>query len=167
MGINEMRFNEMGINELTQPPQVDSVAALVPRAEIEGELSDAEMALRARIMSKALRVITPLLSPANTSIIFINQIRSKVGVFVWWCVRIDVVVHMCVQVVCAHQSPLCIITHIHMHASPCMPYTLHHAHHTHHVHTGGCVCRQPRHHPRGQCTQVSCKSTLADKVPSI
>lgn len=54
------------------------MAALVPRAEVEGELSDAEMAMRARVMSKALRIITPLLGPANTSIIFINQIRSKV-----------------------------------------------------------------------------------------
>lgn len=61
--------------------QVDSVAALVPRAEIEGELSDSEMALRARIMSKALRIITPLLGPSNMSIIFINQIRMKVGVY--------------------------------------------------------------------------------------
>lgn len=57
------------------------MAALVPRAEIEGELSDAEMALRARIMSKALRIITPLLGPSNMTILFINQIRSKVGVY--------------------------------------------------------------------------------------
>ncbi len=59
---------------------VDSVAALVPRAEIAGEMGDAHMALQARLMSQALRKLTSSLSKARTLIIFINQIRSKVGV---------------------------------------------------------------------------------------
>ena len=60
---------------------VDSVAALVPRAEIEGEMGDMQMGLQARLMSKALRKITPLVSKSKTSIIFINQVRMKIGVF--------------------------------------------------------------------------------------
>lgn len=59
---------------------VDSVAALVPRAEAEGEMGDHHMALQARLMSQALRKLTSSLSRADTLIIFINQIRSKVGV---------------------------------------------------------------------------------------
>jgi protein RecA len=58
---------------------VDSVAALVPRAEIDGEMGDHHMALQARLMSQALRKLTSSLSRSNTLIIFINQIRSKVG----------------------------------------------------------------------------------------
>lgn len=59
---------------------VDSVAALVPRAELEGEMGDAHMALQARLMSQALRKLTSSLSRSDTLLIFINQIRSKVGV---------------------------------------------------------------------------------------
>jgi len=60
---------------------VDSVAALVPKAEIEGEMGDQQMGLQARLMSKALRKITPLVSKSRTCVIFINQIRMKIGVF--------------------------------------------------------------------------------------
>jgi recombination protein RecA len=59
---------------------VDSVAALVPKAELEGEMGDSHMALQARLMSQALRKLTASLSRAKTMIIFLNQIRSKVGV---------------------------------------------------------------------------------------
>lgn len=59
---------------------IDSVAALVPRAELEGEMGDAHMALQARLMSQALRKMTATLSRSNTLLIFINQIRSKIGV---------------------------------------------------------------------------------------
>lgn len=59
---------------------VDSVAALVPRAEIEGSMSDQQMGLQARLMSKALRKLTSAVSKSNTSIIFINQLREKIGV---------------------------------------------------------------------------------------
>lgn len=59
---------------------VDSVAALVPKAELEGEMGDAHMALQARLMSQALRKLTASLSKTRTLIIFLNQIRSKVGV---------------------------------------------------------------------------------------
>jgi recombination protein RecA len=60
---------------------VDSVAALTPRAEIEGEMGAAHVALQARLMSQALRKLTPLVSKSKTVVIFINQIRQKVGVF--------------------------------------------------------------------------------------
>ena len=60
---------------------VDSVAAIVPENEIEGKFSDQTIGLQARIMSKGLRVIQHLLSKYNTTIIFINQIREKVGIF--------------------------------------------------------------------------------------
>ena len=59
---------------------VDSVAALVPKAEIEGEMGDAHVGLQARLMSQALRKLTSILSKTKTSIIFINQIRQKIGV---------------------------------------------------------------------------------------
>ena len=59
---------------------VDSVAALLPRAEAEGDMGDAHVALQARLMSQALRKITASLSRSNCVLIFINQIRSKVGV---------------------------------------------------------------------------------------
>lgn len=59
---------------------VDSVAALVPRAEIEGEMGDSHMGLQARLMSQALRKLTATVSKSNTSVIFINQIREKIGV---------------------------------------------------------------------------------------
>jgi recombination protein RecA len=59
---------------------IDSVAALVPRAEIEGEMGDAHVGLQARLMSQALRKLTGAISKSNTSVIFINQLREKVGV---------------------------------------------------------------------------------------
>jgi len=59
---------------------VDSVAALVPRAEIEGEMGDSHMGLQARLMSQALRKLTGTISKTMTSVIFINQIRMKIGV---------------------------------------------------------------------------------------
>ena len=59
---------------------IDSVAALVPRAEIEGEMGDAHMGLQARLMSQALRKLTGTISKSMTSVIFINQIRQKIGV---------------------------------------------------------------------------------------
>ncbi len=59
---------------------VDSVAALTPRAEIEGEMGDSHMGLQARLMSQALRKITAIASKANTTIIFLNQLRMKIGV---------------------------------------------------------------------------------------
>lgn len=60
---------------------VDSVAALVPRAEIEGEMGDAHVGLQARLMSQALRKLTAVIGRSRTTVIFINQIREKVGVF--------------------------------------------------------------------------------------
>ena len=59
---------------------VDSVAALVPRAELEGEMGDHHMGLQARLMSQALRKLTASVSKSNTMVIFINQIRMKIGV---------------------------------------------------------------------------------------
>jgi recombination protein RecA len=59
---------------------IDSVAALVPRAEIEGEMGDTHVGLQARLMSQALRKLTGAVSRSNTSVIFTNQIRIKVGV---------------------------------------------------------------------------------------
>ena len=59
---------------------IDSVAALVPKAEIEGEMGDSHVGLQARLMSQALRKLTGAISKSNTSVVFINQIREKVGV---------------------------------------------------------------------------------------
>ena len=59
---------------------VDSVAALTPKAEIEGEMGDSQMGLQARLMSKALRKLTASINKANTTCIFINQLREKIGV---------------------------------------------------------------------------------------
>ncbi|TVR37169.1 MAG: recombinase RecA [Balneolaceae bacterium] len=59
---------------------IDSVAALVPRAELEGEMGDSHMGLQARLMSQALRKITGIVSKTRTSCIFINQVREKIGV---------------------------------------------------------------------------------------
>ena len=59
---------------------IDSVAALVPRAEIEGEMGDMQPGLQARLMSKALRKLTAVVSKSGTSLIFINQVREKIGV---------------------------------------------------------------------------------------
>ena len=60
---------------------IDSVAALVPKAEIDGEMGDAQVGLQARLMSKALRKLTAVISRSNCVVIFINQLREKVGVF--------------------------------------------------------------------------------------
>jgi len=60
---------------------IDSVAALVPKAEIEGDMGDSHMGLQARLMSQALRKLTGAISKSNTVLIFINQIRMKIGVF--------------------------------------------------------------------------------------
>jgi recombination protein RecA len=59
---------------------IDSVAALVPRAELEGEMGDAQPGMQARLMSQALRKLTASISRSNTMVIFINQIRMKIGV---------------------------------------------------------------------------------------
>ena len=59
---------------------VDSVAALVPKSEIEGEMGDAQMGLQARLMSQALRKLTGVVSKSKTTLIFINQLREKIGV---------------------------------------------------------------------------------------
>jgi recombination protein RecA len=60
---------------------IDSVAALVPRAELEGDMGDAQMGLQARLMSQALRKLTGAISKSKTSVIFINQLRMKIGIF--------------------------------------------------------------------------------------
>ncbi len=59
---------------------VDSVAALVPKAEIEGDMGDAHMGLQARLMSQALRKLTATISKSNTIVVFVNQIRMKIGI---------------------------------------------------------------------------------------
>jgi recombination protein RecA len=59
---------------------VDSVAALVPKAELEGQMGDSHVAIQARLMSQALRKLTSVISKSNTCLIFINQIREKIGV---------------------------------------------------------------------------------------
>src|SRR5438132_7663001 len=59
---------------------IDSVAALVPRAEVEGEIGDQHMGLQARLMSQALRILNPTIAKSKTCMIFINQIRQKIGV---------------------------------------------------------------------------------------
>ena len=74
--IVEMLVRSGGIDVLV----VDSVAALVPRAEIEGDMGDSHMGLQARLMSQALRKLTSSISRSKTSVIFINQIRMKIGV---------------------------------------------------------------------------------------
>jgi recombination protein RecA len=61
---------------------IDSVAALVPKAELEGEMGDSHMGLQARLMSQALRKLTAAISRSNTAVVFINQIREKIGV-IW------------------------------------------------------------------------------------
>ncbi|OGY88898.1 MAG: recombinase RecA [Candidatus Komeilibacteria bacterium RIFCSPLOWO2_01_FULL_52_15] len=60
---------------------IDSVAALVPKAELEGDMGDAHMGLQARLMSQALRKLAGIISKTKTTVIFINQIRMKIGVF--------------------------------------------------------------------------------------
>ena len=58
---------------------IDSVAALVPKQEIEGDMGDSHVGLQARLMSQALRKLTPVISKSNCVVIFINQLREKVG----------------------------------------------------------------------------------------
>ena len=60
---------------------IDSVAALVPRAEIEGDMGDAHMGLQARLMSQALRKLVGVIKRSNTAVLFTNQLRQKIGVF--------------------------------------------------------------------------------------
>ena len=74
--ITEMLVRSGAIDVLV----IDSVAALVPKAELEGEMGDAHMGLQARLMSQALRKLTGTISKSNTCVIFINQIRMKIGV---------------------------------------------------------------------------------------
>ncbi len=62
---------------------IDSVAALAPKAEIEGEMGDAHMGLQARLMSQALRKLTAVAYKTETTLIFINQLRQKIGVDLW------------------------------------------------------------------------------------
>ncbi|MBU1083079.1 recombinase RecA [Patescibacteria group bacterium] len=69
-----VRSNSVGI------VVIDSVAALVPRAELEGEMGDSHMGLQARLMSQALRKITSCVSKSHTTVIFINQLRMKIGI---------------------------------------------------------------------------------------
>lgn len=59
---------------------IDSVAALVPKAEIDGEMGDSHMGLQARLMSQALRKLTPVVSKSKCIVIFINQLREKIGI---------------------------------------------------------------------------------------
>src|SRR5664280_2330407 len=74
--ITEMLVRSGAIDVLV----VDSVAALTPRAEIEGEMGASHMGLQARLMSQALRKLTAIISKSNSTVIFINQIRMKIGV---------------------------------------------------------------------------------------
>src|SRR3989475_9865108 len=74
--ITEVLIRSNGVDVVV----VDSVAALVPRAEIEGEMGDAQMGLQARLMSQALRKLTGVVSKSMTCLIFINQLREKIGV---------------------------------------------------------------------------------------
>ena len=72
---------------------VDSVAALTPKAEIEGEMGDQQVGLQARLMSKALRKITAILHKTNTTVIFINQLRMKIGMMGYGCFHYDTLVN--------------------------------------------------------------------------
>ena len=71
---------ELGRSGAVDVVVVDSVAALVPKAEIEGSMEDQQMGLQARLMSKALRKLTGIIGKTNTTVIFINQLRQKIGV---------------------------------------------------------------------------------------
>ena len=62
---------------------IDSVAALTPKSEIEGEMGDSKMGLHARLMSQALRKLTGTISKTKCTVIFINQLREKIGVMLW------------------------------------------------------------------------------------
>ena len=75
-----MRMGDPGAIRNVDVVVIDSVAALVPRAEIEGEMGDSHVGLQARLMSQALRKLTGNIKRSNTLVIFINQIRMKIGV---------------------------------------------------------------------------------------
>jgi recombination protein RecA len=75
--IAELLINSSAVDVIV----IDSVAALVPRAEVEGDIGDSHVGLQARLMSQALRILNPKIAKTNTCLIFINQIRQKVGVF--------------------------------------------------------------------------------------
>ena len=77
MGIVETLVKSAAVDVIV----VDSVAALTPRAEIEGDMGQQHMGLQARLMSHALRKLTSLISKTNTTVVFINQIRMQIGVF--------------------------------------------------------------------------------------
>ena len=77
LDITEALVRAQAVNAIV----IDSVAALVPKAEIEGSMGDMHIGLQARLMSQALRKLTGMTSRSNTAVIFINQIREKVGVF--------------------------------------------------------------------------------------
>ncbi len=76
MQITEMLVKSNAVDVIV----IDSVAALVPRKELEGEMGDSHVGLQARLMSQALRKLTGIISKSKTSVIFINQIREKIGV---------------------------------------------------------------------------------------
>mgnify|MGYP005660325405 CR=1 FL=1 len=76
MEISDTLVKSEGIDLLV----IDSVAALVPRAELEGEMGDSLPGLQARLMSQALRKLTSSISKTNTMVVFINQLRMKIGV---------------------------------------------------------------------------------------
>lgn len=76
LGIVERLLSSHGVSMIV----IDSVAALVPRSEIEGDMGDVQMGTHAKLMSQALRKITPLLSKTNCIVIFLNQLRMKIGV---------------------------------------------------------------------------------------
>lgn len=76
LNITEMLVESSAIDLIV----IDSVAALTPKAEIEGEMDDSAVGMQARLMSKALRKLTPIINKTNTCLIFINQLREKIGV---------------------------------------------------------------------------------------
>jgi recombination protein RecA len=76
LGIAEELVRSQGVDLVV----IDSVAALVPRAEIEGEMGDSHVGLQARLMSQALRKLVGVISKSNTAVVFINQLREKVGI---------------------------------------------------------------------------------------
>ena len=78
---------------------VDSVAALVPRAELEGDMADMQVGLQARLMSKACRKITSSLSLSQCTVIFLNQLRSKVGV-IYGSPEVTRKVRVCIVLLC-------------------------------------------------------------------
>lgn len=76
LGITEELVRSQGVDVVV----IDSVAALVPKAEIEGEMGDSHVGLQARLMSQALRKLVGVISKSNTAVVFINQLREKVGI---------------------------------------------------------------------------------------